>query len=48
MGRCETGSKIKQGIGIQVLTSTDVVYSFTGIHSPDRAWVVLVSLHNEQ
>jgi hypothetical protein len=39
--------KMEQGIGIQVLTNNDVVYSFTGIHSPDRAWVVLVSLHND-
>jgi hypothetical protein len=39
--------KMEQGQGLQVLTNNDIVYSFTGIHSPDRAWLVLVSLHND-
>lgn len=39
--------KMNQGQGLQVLTNSDVVYTFTGIHSPDRAWGVLVSLHND-
>jgi hypothetical protein len=39
--------KMEQGQGLQVLTNNDVVYRFTGILSPDRAWAVLVSLHND-
>jgi hypothetical protein len=39
--------KIEQGQGVQVLTNNDVVYTFTGIQSPDRAWAVLVGLHND-
>jgi hypothetical protein len=46
----ETSGKfreIEQGQGVQVLTNNDVVYTFTGIQSPDRAWAVLVRLHND-
>jgi hypothetical protein len=37
----------KANQGLQVLTKDNVVYSFTGIHSLERAWVVMVSLHND-
>ena len=39
--------KMDDNQGLQVLTKDDTVYVFTGIHAPDRAWVVLVSLHND-
>lgn len=33
--------------GVAVITKDETIHSFTSIHAPARAWVILVSLHND-